>query len=63
MRWGPKAVIDKESGKKQVDGYGNAAMYRTPLENPFVIELLVRLGFESVDKFLEKSDILTRDFG
>lgn len=60
---GPKAIADKEFGKKQVDIYGDAATYLTPLENPFVMELLARLGFESVDKFLEKSDILTRDFG
>lgn len=60
---GPKAVIDKEYGKKQVDNYGDAAAFLTPLENPFVMELLARLGFESIDKFLEKSDILTRNFG
>lgn len=60
---GPKAIIDKQQGKEEVDTYGDAAVYRTPLENPYVMELLARLGFGSVEEFLEKSDILTRDFG
>ncbi len=60
---GPKAVIDREAGRKQVNTYADASVYRTPLENPFVMELLARSGFESVGSFLEKSDILTRDFG
>lgn len=60
---GPKAIVEKESGKKAVDRYGEEALYRTPLENPYVMELLARLGFGSVEEFLEKSDILTRDFG
>lgn len=59
---GPKAVIDKETGKKYVNEYGDDALYKTPLENPYVMELLSRLGFGSVEEFLEKSDILTRDF-
>lgn len=59
---GPKRIIDVEKGKKAVDAYGNQAAYRTPLENPYVMELLARLNFGSVEEFLEKSDLLTRDF-
>ncbi len=59
---GPKARIAKEDGKERVDAYGAQAVYRTPLENPYVMELLARLGFNSVEDFLEQSDILTRDF-
>ena len=43
--------------------YGDEALYQTPLENPYVIELIEKLGFYTVEDFLEKSDILTRDFG
>ena len=43
--------------------YGNEAAYATPLENPYVIELLHRLGFDTVEELLEYSDIFTRDFG
>ena len=59
---GPKAIIDKEAGREQVNAYGDSASYKTPLENPYVMELLARLNFGSVEEFLEKSDILTRDF-
>lgn len=60
---GPKAIIDKDKGRELVNTYGEDAIYKTPLENPYVMELLARLNFGSVEEFLEKSDILTRDFG
>lgn len=59
---GPKALIPKEEGRKNVFQYGNSAAYRTPIDNPFVIELLHRLGFDTVESLLEHSDIFTRDF-
>ena len=36
--------------------------YYTPLENPYVMELLHRLGFDTVEDLRHKSDIFTRDF-
>ena len=36
--------------------------YPTPIDNPYVIELLHRLGFDTVESLLEHSDIFTRDF-
>lgn len=60
---GPRALIDKETGRELVNRYGEGALYQTPLENPYVIELIEKLGFYTVEDFLEKSDILTRDFG
>lgn len=59
---GPKAIIGKEEGRAHVDAYGDAAAAATPLENPFVVELLKRLGFEDVESFLEKSDLFIRNF-
>lgn len=59
---GPKAIISKEQGKQNVDRYGEEAEYKTPLENPYVMELLSRLGFHTIEDFLEKSDIFTRNF-
>lgn len=59
---GPKIIIDKEEGKKNVERYGEEAEYKTPLENPFVKELLLRLGFHTIEEFLEQSDILVRTF-
>ena len=60
---GPGTLIDKEEGKTFVNSYGEEAGYQTPLENPYVKELLERLGFADIMDFLENSDLLTRDFG
>lgn len=59
---GPKAILPKAEGKENVERYGDEAAYPTPLDNPYVLELLHRLGFETVEEFLEKSDIFERKF-
>lgn len=59
---GPKIIIDKEKAKLNVEQYGEEAPYRTPLDNPYVMELLHRLGFKTMEEFVEKSDMFTRDF-
>lgn len=59
---GPKALIPKEEGRINVFNYGNEAVYKTPIDNPYVIELLKRLGFDTVEELLENSDIFTRTF-
>ncbi len=58
---GPRRIISPEEGKRNVDHYSDRAEYKTPLENPFVLELLTRLGFHTIDEFLEKSDLLVRE--
>lgn len=59
---GPKSLCGAESGRERVNRYGEEAVYQTPLENPYVLALIEKLGFYTVDDFLKKSDILTRDF-
>lgn len=59
---GPKAILNREDGRKNVDRYGSQAAYSTPIDNPYVIDLLHRLGFDTVERLLEHSDIFTRDF-
>lgn len=59
---GPKVMISKEEGREHVEAYGDSAAYATPLENPYVMELLQRLGFDTVEKLLEYSDLFTRKF-
>ncbi len=59
---GPKAIIPKEQGKANVEAYGQRATYKTPIDNPYVIELLHRLGYDTVESLLEESDIFTRRF-
>lgn len=59
---GPKVLISREEGRKNVYTYGDAAKYQTPIDNPYVVELLHRLGFDTVEQLLEYSDIFTRRF-
>lgn len=59
---GPKVLVERERGRANVEHYGRQAQYETPLDNPYVPELLRRLGFSSVDDFLEHSDIFVRYF-
>ena len=57
----PKRNIAMEEATKLVDAYAEEATYRTPGENPYVLDLIQRLGFETVEDFIENSDILTRE--
>lgn len=59
---GPKAIIDRNEGREHVNEYGDAATYPTPIDNPYVIELLHKLGFDTIESLIEHSDIFTRDF-
>ncbi len=59
---GPKSLTDAEHGKKHVAEYGEEAVYMSPAENPYVIELLRRLGFSTVEDLLEEDNIFTRNF-
>lgn len=59
---GPKVLLDKEEGRKQVEQYGAEAVYQTPLENPYVMKLLERLGLETVEELLEETGLFEREF-
>ncbi len=59
---GPKAVLGVPEGTELVEAYGNDAPYQTPAENPYVIELLHRLGIDTIETLLEDTDIFTRHF-
>lgn len=59
---GPKVIINREEGTKHVNDYGDEATYVTPIDNPYVIDLLKRIGFDTVESLVESSDIFTRTF-
>lgn len=59
---GPKRLIDREAGRKNVEAYGGDAPYLTPIDNPYVVELLHRLGYDTIESLLEEDDIFTRNF-
>lgn len=57
---GPKRNIDWEAATKLVDDYVAEAAYRTPAENPYVLDLIGQLGFQTVEEFVRNSTILSR---
>jgi iron only hydrogenase large subunit-like protein len=59
---GPKSIIDRVQGRLNVDEYGDMASHPTPIDNPYVIELMHRLGFDTLESLLEESEIFTRHF-
>jgi iron only hydrogenase large subunit-like protein len=59
---GPKAVIDTEKGTENVNVYGDKAVFESPIDNPYVIKILNRLGFDTVESLLGDSEIFTRHF-
>ncbi len=59
---GPKALIDKKEATEHVKEYGQKAIYDTPVDNPYVIELLKRLGFDTIESLLEGDHLFVREF-
>ncbi|MBS5481333.1 MAG: iron hydrogenase [Clostridiales bacterium] len=59
---GPRALIGREEGAEHVEHYGERAAYATPLDNPHVLELLKRLGFDTVEQLLTEDTLFTRHF-
>lgn len=59
---GPKALIGREEAANNVNAYGRQAAYETPIDNPYVIELLEKLGFDTVEKLLEEDTLFIRKF-
>ena len=59
---GPKRLIPRGEGALHVAHYGEAAPVRTPVDNPYVMELLYRLGYESVESLTQEDTMFRRQF-
>ena len=59
---GPKAIIKADEGTAHVNEYASKAAFETPIDNPHVIDLLERLGFDTVEKLLESDNLFIRKF-
>ena len=57
---GPKKLIPQEEAKEHVKAYGKRSPYRTPLDNPYVLELLTRLGFYTLEGLLYDETFFSR---
>lgn len=59
---GPKSLLDVDTATNNVNEYGDVAEYVTPVDNPYVIELLERLGFDTIESLIKGDNIFTRKF-
>jgi iron only hydrogenase large subunit-like protein len=59
---GPRALISHEEGAKNVDAYAERAGSRTPVNNAYVLDLLSRLGFDTIESLISGDNMLTRRF-
>ncbi|MGI6119869.1 MAG: [Fe-Fe] hydrogenase large subunit C-terminal domain-containing protein [Desulfosporosinus sp.] len=59
---GPKSLIKVDEATKHVNDYCKTAPYPTPADNPFVMQLLDRLGFNTLETLLSHESIFTRKF-
>jgi len=57
---GPKVILPSSEGKTLVDEYANNATTKTPADNPYVIELLNKMGFETIESLLIDNDVFVR---
>ena len=60
---GPKSIIQVNLATEHVNDYGNEAPYDTPADNPFVLKLLDRLGYKTLESLLDAQEsMFTRRF-
>jgi iron only hydrogenase large subunit-like protein len=58
---GPKVLIDPGAGRENLEVYGDRAAFDTPLDNPYVLEILRELGFDTIESLLGDT-LFTRHF-
>lgn len=59
---GPKSLIDKNVACDAVNLYAKGAEIKTPVDNPYVLELLHMLGYETVEALLDRDSDFSRIF-
>lgn len=59
---GPRRILSVEDGTRNANSYGDRAAFPTPIDNPYVMELLRRLGFDTVESLVEGENMFTRRF-
>lgn len=60
---GPRVMIRPEEGRENVNEYGSKAGFETPVDNPYIMELLNRLGYEDPEELLKDDTMFIREFG
>ena len=57
---GPKRIIEVEEGKNHVTQYASSADFTNPVNNPYVTQLLHRLGYDSIESLISDDTIFSR---
>lgn len=57
---GPRALLSVDDGRERVNSYGDKALYRTPLDNPYVLDVLYHLGFTTLQSLLDDKEMFVR---
>ncbi|HAQ57338.1 MAG TPA: hydrogenase [Acholeplasmatales bacterium] len=57
---GPRSLIDRAVATAKVRDYAVQALYPTPIDNPYVVELLQRLGIRTIEELLEDQEVFAR---
>ncbi len=58
---GPKVMISSEAGRNNLEAYGDKAAFDTPIDNPYVMQTLRKLGYDTIESLLGET-IFTRHF-
>ncbi len=59
---GPRSLINRDIAAEKVREYADKSLYPTPIDNPYVLEMLHRLNITTVEQLLEDQEIFTRHF-
>ncbi len=59
---GPRVLISPEQGTQNVDAYAALAENKTPVNNTYVLEMLRRLGFDTIESLRDTKNMFTRQF-
>jgi len=59
---GPKRINKVEAAKDCVKNYAHEAQYTNPVNNPFVTDLLHRLGYDSIESLAADDTIFSRSW-
>ncbi len=57
---GPKRLKDVAIGEEAVEDYAASANYKNPVNNPYVTQLLHRLGYDSIESLIEDETLFSR---
>ena len=57
---GPRTILAADEGSALVNDYAAHASYPNPAQNPYVIELLNRIGLSSIDSLIKEPNMFDR---